>query len=160
MIPGAIAGGAQLQLALRWPHLSVGLEGRFDAPASGDLSGATQVRTSLAGGALSGCGHFGVAYGCGVFAAAALIGSGEELVNAQQAVLPYVAGGPRLGVQFGQGVLEEEAHALRVRAFTAQGQADRARAAAHAFLERYPGSLLESVVKAAIASLPGAGSRP
>jgi hypothetical protein len=92
-------GGLELQVALRWTTYSLAVEGRFDFPASAELQSG-RISALLGGGSLLGCASHRMLFGCAVFTAAALRGSGHELVNAQQVTLPYIAAGLRGGVEY------------------------------------------------------------
>lgn len=92
-------GGLELQVALRWTIYALAMEGRFDFPASADLQSG-RISALLGGGSLLGCAHHRMLFGCAVFTAAALRGSGHELVNARQVTLPYIAAGLRGGVEY------------------------------------------------------------
>lgn len=92
------SGGVRAQVSLRWPHLSLGLEGRYDAPARGELERGA-IATTLGGACVLGCGHYRMFFGCGTFTAAALHASGQELVDARRQTFPYIGPGARAGVQ-------------------------------------------------------------
>jgi hypothetical protein len=97
-------------------------------------------------------------------AAAAALERELQLLGAAKAALSRREGDQALALlaqyfrAFPQGVLQEEAHVLRVVAFQSRGERERARAAGADFLARRPGSVLAPRVKAVMHEL--ADSRP
>jgi hypothetical protein len=97
------AATTRLLLGLRWPRISLAMEGRFDPPASDEVGGNAEISSWLAGGSLLGCGHHHWFFGCGVLTTAALRGEGRALVDARAHTLPYLATGLRAGSLVGLG---------------------------------------------------------
>jgi hypothetical protein len=92
----SVAGGVELQAGLRWPHLSLALEGRIDLPAHREVTGG-QLGSWMGLGSALGCGHLSRFFGCGLVSVGALRLSGHERVVVEDATQLYVAGGLRLG---------------------------------------------------------------
>ena len=65
-IAPALATGVQVSAELATFRWSLGLEGRYDLPASGDPSTGTHARTWLAGGAIVPCARAQALWACGV----------------------------------------------------------------------------------------------
>jgi hypothetical protein len=105
---GQLAGGIAPELAvgfvgaagLRWPELSLSLEGRVDPPASGTSQLGGKVRTSLLGGSLVPCFHEQWFLVCGVLTLGRVVGSAstEYTPDAHHAL--YAGTGPRLGGEY------------------------------------------------------------
>lgn len=112
--PGIAFGGA-LRGAIVRGHFSLGLEARVDAPTSSSKAptgGA--VKAWLAQSTLLGCGRVAIVVGCGFVSAGPLVATGI-VATPHTAVLPYVAVGPRLGVEWPLGAR------FRVEGFTQAG---------------------------------------
>lgn len=107
----APAVGAALGAALRWPDVSLGLEGRFDAAASAATQVGGGVWTSLVLLALAPCAYSGALLGC------ALVQGGQmrtssEAAGALEKSMPWWAAGARVG---GQVPLGGDRTVLRLR---------------------------------------------
>lgn len=107
----AVAGGLEVRASLRWSWVSLGLEGRIDLPAEGEVRGFA-VRSSLLLGSFGGCAHWSVIEGCGLISAGALLASGDAGTRSHAVTVPYAAAVVRLGVDFPLGsFLSLRAHA-------------------------------------------------
>lgn len=95
--PAPGIGGA-LGAALRWRDVSLGLEGRFDAPASVRIQGGGSASTSLVLLALAPCGYAGPLLGCGLIQRGQMRASGEAPGAVEKSV-PWWAAGGRFGLQ-------------------------------------------------------------
>lgn len=97
----AVAPGLSLGAALGVGRLSVGLEGRFDLPASAALSGGGRVESALFLGTIAPCirllDHW---QACALVSAGALRVAGLGLVGARNGTAAYAAAGGRLGVRW------------------------------------------------------------
>jgi len=62
----AVAVGVRLSAEIATGRWSLGLEGRYDHPATGDTAATGRVRTTLAGGALVPCLRARAIWACGV----------------------------------------------------------------------------------------------
>ena len=112
--PGIAFGGA-LRGAIVRGHFSLGLEARVDAPTtSSPATTGGAVKAWLAQSALLGCGRVAIVVGCGFVSAGPLVATGI-VARPQTAVLPYLAVGPRLGVEWPLGAR------FRVEGFTQAG---------------------------------------
>jgi hypothetical protein len=94
----AAAAGFSLSLGLRWPGVSLSLEGRADLPASSDALG---LRTSLLAATLAPCVHvweYGAA--CGLVTVGTLRSSRlDDTPGASPMSSAYVGAGLRLGLE-------------------------------------------------------------
>jgi len=95
--PGPSAGLA-LGADARWRWLSLGLEGRVDAPASTSGSAGGTVSSWLVLGAVVPCAHLGSFFGCALVQAGSAQTSGSGVPDARSQALPWLAAGGRLGV--------------------------------------------------------------
>ena len=85
----ALTAGLTAQVGVRWPYVSVALEGRFDVPGSASMPqpgvSDLQIRTLLAGGSVVPCGHLPLPApldrwnlaGCGLLTLGVFEGQGE-----------------------------------------------------------------------------------
>jgi hypothetical protein len=96
----APAAGLALGAALRWPVVSLGLEGRIDAPAGGSALRGGDVTSWLVLGAFVPCAHLGAFFGCAVMQVGSAQTSGSGVQGARSESLPWWATGGRLGVLF------------------------------------------------------------
>ncbi len=97
------AAGLGLDVGLRISDVfSLGLEGRFDLPASAPLGGGGRVETAIAMGGLYACARFVYVGGCVVGGAGALRATGQDLASASTATTTYATVGARL---FGEVVI-------------------------------------------------------
>ncbi len=94
------SAGVSIDLGVRWPYFSVGVEGRWDPPASDDVPAGTQVSTALLMGALIPCGHWSKLYlfGC-AFAELGQLRADALAAHPLRAAGLYAAAGARLGVE-------------------------------------------------------------
>jgi hypothetical protein len=90
---GLALGGAAL-----WSRVSLGVEGRVDAPVATPTTGGGQVRSWLGAGALLLCGHAGRLFACALGQAGSLQSSSEGVVDAKTRSLLWLAAGARFGV--------------------------------------------------------------
>jgi hypothetical protein len=97
----APALGGIVDASARWRSLSLGLEGRVDAPAGMQVPGASggKVSAMLLLGTLAPCFHYRAVAGCGLISAGALLGSNEGGGRSIRATTPFVALGGRFGVE-------------------------------------------------------------
>lgn len=97
----AVAPGLSLGAAIGAGRLSVGLEGRFDLPASAALSGGGRVESALFLGTIAPCirllDHW---QACALVSAGALRVAGLGLVGARNGTAAYAAAGGRLAVRW------------------------------------------------------------
>ncbi len=91
----SVAVGLMLGAALRWPQVSVGFEGRVDAPSSHDLGGG-HVSSWLVAGSLVPCVHLGAFMACGIAQAGSIQASGGGL-PARSGQAWWLGAGARLG---------------------------------------------------------------
>ncbi len=96
--PGIAFGGA-LRGSLARGHFSLGLEARADAPTTSAATTGGAVKAWLAQSTLLGCGRVAIVVGCGFLSAGPLVATGIVTLP-HTAVLPYVAVGPRIGVEW------------------------------------------------------------
>lgn len=94
----SVVPGVTLQLSLRWPRFSLGLDGRADWAGSMNV-GTGRIWTSTLLGALVPCGHFGRFAGCGVLSVGAIQVTGE-IAEARRETSPLVLVGGRLKADF------------------------------------------------------------
>ena len=111
--PGIAFGGA-LRGAIERGHFSLGFEARVDAPTTSTATTAGAVKAWLAQSTLLGCGRVAIVVGCGFVSAGPLVATGI-VATPHTAVVPYVAFGPRLGVEWPLG------SRFRVEGFTQVG---------------------------------------
>lgn len=110
-----IAFGGALRGAIVRGHFSLGLEARVDAPTtSKPTTTGGAVKAWLAQSTLLGCGRVAIVVGCGFVSAGPLVATGI-VARPHTAVLPFVALGPRLGVEWPLGAR------FRVEGFTQAG---------------------------------------
>lgn len=94
------AAGVAIDVGLRWPTISLALEGRAYPPAEGAAdTGLVQLRTWQITGAVVPCGHWRWLFGCGVVEMGALSGMSAAR-TAEVTTLFRVAGGLRGGVEW------------------------------------------------------------
>ena len=86
--------GSALWLGIRWPLVSVSLEGRADLPSAAPASGG-EVRTSLLTGSLVPCIHYRSLGACVLLSAGVQRGEGVDLARARRSDTPHLAGGLR-----------------------------------------------------------------
>jgi hypothetical protein len=104
--PGPSAGLA-LGADARWRWLSLGLEGRIDAPAStsaGSSAGSSNsgtVSSWLVLGAVVPCAHLASFFGCALVQAGSAQTSGNGVPDPRSQSLPWLAAGGRLGMLVG-----------------------------------------------------------
>jgi hypothetical protein len=89
--------GLGLGAALRWRYLSLGLEGRVDAPAGTDVPSGGTVSSWLALGAFATCLHWGPALGCALVQMGSMQSSGKGEPNTRSQSAPWFATGGRIG---------------------------------------------------------------
>jgi hypothetical protein len=90
----SLSFGFALGAGLRIGDFALTLEGRADLPASKDAGGG-RVKSSLYSAALLPCYHLSYFAACAFFAAGAMVGSGEDLVQPRQVTTFYSALGLR-----------------------------------------------------------------
>ena len=99
----SVTAGLGIDVGLRIGDVfSVGLEGRFDLPASGALAGGGRDETAIVLGAVYGCARYVYVGGCVVGGAGALRATGQDLASVATATTTYATVGARL---FGEIVL-------------------------------------------------------
>ena len=107
----ALAAGGTLGVGFRVERFGLGLEGRYDLPAS-TRHASGGVRAQLTTVALVPCGHLGVAFLCARVAVGSLSAEGVDVLPARSDSAPYAAVGGRLGVELPvTGPLELRAYA-------------------------------------------------
>ncbi len=94
--PGPSAG-LSLGADARWRWVSLGLEGRVDAPASTSGSAGGTVTSWLVLGAIVPCAHLGSFFGCALVQAGSAQTSGSGVPDARTQSLPWLAAGGRIG---------------------------------------------------------------
>jgi hypothetical protein len=89
-----------LAVGVRWPIVSVALEGRTDLPLTGTGEGGAPIQTHVVAGAMLGCLHLRslYAYGCGELALGVQRG-GDARSPAGYPSTAYAAVGGRLGLE-------------------------------------------------------------
>jgi hypothetical protein len=98
--PSANFGGS-LAVRLRpLEYLSVSLEGRADAPATGNLASGGSVKTQLYAGVLAPCWHWRFAAGCGVALLGRYHAESRGLSAAGSDSAFYAAAGGRLAAEY------------------------------------------------------------
>jgi len=97
MAPSVSFGGT-LGTALRASWFSIGLEGQFDAPASGSALGTPKVTTWAAIAAVLPCAHVGPAFVCAVGQAGTLQSSADSVQGSHSSSTVWGAAGGRVGV--------------------------------------------------------------
>lgn len=121
----AVAGGLELQLALRWRRFSALVEGRLDLPAEKEVE-LGLVRSSLMLGAVGSCAHWRWAQGCGLIEAGAMRVTGEGYAE-ENVTLPYAGAALRLGLEIPLfSVISVRGHADLLAPFTRVAFRDRA----------------------------------
>jgi hypothetical protein len=95
------AAGAAVFVGMTWHTLSVDLEGRGDAPVTGDSDLAPiQVRSWLAAGSIVPCLHLGIAFGCAVASVGILSATARNVRSSVDTHGPWSAAGGRAGVEW------------------------------------------------------------
>jgi hypothetical protein len=97
--PGPAVGLA-LGAAARWRMLSLGLEGRIDAPSGKMAPGGGEVSSWLVLGAVAPCAHVAPFFGCALLQVGSAQTSGSGFPGTRSESLPWLATGGRLGVLF------------------------------------------------------------
>ena len=95
----SLSAGFLLEARLRWPRVSLGLEGQVDIPVLAPLLHG-QVTSSLLGGTVSPCLHFGLLAACGLLEAGALHTSASGFEQSNSVWSPHLAAGGRAAVEF------------------------------------------------------------
>ena len=97
----AFAVGGSVGLGVRWPSVSTSLELRADAPASGpSATGAGRVTAGSYVATLVPCGHYSVAYLCGVGTLGLLHAESSDIVHPRSDSTLLAAAGGRLGLEW------------------------------------------------------------
>jgi hypothetical protein len=96
--PSPVFGGA-VGVAIRWARVSLGLEGRLDAPATAQGRGGGSVSAELGVATLLPCVHFGRVFACAAGQIGAQRESSEGVLDSQRKWWPWLAAGGRLGVE-------------------------------------------------------------
>jgi hypothetical protein len=101
-IAPAPSGGGRLFAGVQWRALTLDLEARADAPATGNGSGVTgiHVQSWLVGGVLVPCAHLDIFYGCALLSVGSLTASssGGGIPSSTQSAI-WTAVGARAGVE-------------------------------------------------------------
>ncbi len=94
----AATAGATVMVGVGWRALSLDIEGRVDAPVTGDSALApVQVRSWLMAATLVPCFHVGAMFGCPVASAGRLAATARNVRSAVENHGPWSALGARLG---------------------------------------------------------------
>ncbi|WP_394832235.1 hypothetical protein LVJ94_37540 [Pendulispora rubella] len=93
-----VAVGGRLLVGLRRAPLSLGLEGRLDAPTTRSV-GPGSIETSLMLAALVPCYHYSVLAGCAILGAGALQSHGRSFDDSRDATTAVFMAGARLAVE-------------------------------------------------------------
>jgi hypothetical protein len=96
--PAIVSPGFGGFVGVRWPWLSLSLEGRGDLAATTAGPSRAHLSTSLAAGSFAPCLHWRWLLGCGLLSVGALHGAGVN-VHPDGQTAPYVAAGLRAGVE-------------------------------------------------------------
>jgi hypothetical protein len=96
--PAIVSPGFGGFVGVRWPWLSLSLEGRGDLAATTAGPSRAHLSTSLAVGSFAPCLHWRWLLGCGLLTVGALHGAGVN-VHPDGQTAPYVAAGLRAGVE-------------------------------------------------------------
>ncbi len=104
----AAGGGGQrlptaaisVDLGAGWTSFSIGVEGRADVPATGDVSMGVSARTSVLAASLLPCGHYRWFVGCGVVSVGLLRAEGADVLHPAQDSGIYAAAGVRAGLEW------------------------------------------------------------
>jgi hypothetical protein len=105
---GALAWGSAaaptaaflVDFGVRWPSLSISVEGRVDLPVTAVVDLGVQERTRLAGASLVPCYHYRWFAGCGVVTVANVWGEGVNMYNPFGWSKPYAALGTRASLEW------------------------------------------------------------
>ena len=99
--PG-LAAGVAVETAVRWPSVSLGLEGRLLVSPSEDAAGVEGVAidTTLAAMAAVPCFHIGWFFGCGLLELGAIRFTGGDGVEPETRDPLFAAGGLRAGIEW------------------------------------------------------------
>jgi len=89
-----VSSGLDVEGRIRWPLLSLGIEGHAELPVRAAIPGG-EMTTSLMAAGVSACLHTGGFAGCGVAVGGIFRVSGKGLDDAQRATVPYAAVGAR-----------------------------------------------------------------
>jgi hypothetical protein len=92
------AVGLSLGADVRWRMLSLGLEGRVDAPAAKSAHAGGDVSSWLAVGSLVPCVYVGPLFGCALAQAGSMQASGTGVLDARSRQVAWWAAGGRIGV--------------------------------------------------------------
>jgi hypothetical protein len=89
--------GLALGADVRWRFLSIGVEGRVDAPAGTGAADGGSVSSWLASGAIVPCAYVGVAFACPLWQVGVVEASGSGVSNERAASLAWFGVGGRVG---------------------------------------------------------------
>jgi hypothetical protein len=96
--PGA-AVGIDASAAVRWPHVSLGIEGRVDLPSYAHLSVGGDVNTSIQIGMLAPCAHVDRIALCVLGAVGSMRGESTGITTTNSEYVLFAAAGARVAVE-------------------------------------------------------------
>jgi len=95
----SLAFGGYAFLTWRWKSFGLGVEERFDLPASSALSGGGEVRSSLIVQSLVGCFYLSTPFVCAVGSVGSFHGGTDGLSSTNGGTVPFVSSGARIGFE-------------------------------------------------------------